>query len=511
MNNMEYWKRRNCTGLIKYRCFRESGLCLMHKSVKSNLKTLSYYEKDVEYYISQRDYTLGLLSRDYSAPMSLYDENALQIGYLTSQRTDNYKKRLKRIKEAKFMNLENTLTTYRDKVIFSATNYAANSLKKVFGKEYMFNYSDNSDIIKEITEKFIKKYDKNFDNHTVKTAQDVPVIKNKQFILPVGRDTFIYIATGDKCGKTESRYLMNNSISSQDMYIYIFGKKANYIIRDFEKLTHDIYCSNELGLFTIDSAKRNYNTREEQGESLDVTYSKLAVRTLDTLFFSHGEKETICNHINKFNSNKDFYYSKQLLYKTGIMLYGEPGTGKSSLVKALASTYNRSIVNINTSNLQYIDLVKLTQAINVDELRNYIVLIEDIDTLFLNRESGDSNREDQNVINKLLQFLDSNTSPTNVIFIATTNHLDRLDDALLREGRFDLKVEIKPLKDKECIDFGTSFTLDQKTAEELVKDIHKEFPGKALINQSLLQSRILSRIENKSIEEIEKIHGVMEE
>ena len=49
------------------------------------------------------------------------------------------------------------------------------------------------------------------------------------------------------------------------------------------------------------------------------------------------------------------------------------------------------------------------------------------------------------------------------------------------------------------------------TSPVWIKDIHKEFPGKALINQSLLQSRILSRIENKSIEEIEKIHGVMEE
>ena len=193
------------------------------------------------------------------------------------------------------------------------------------------------------------------------------------------------------------------------------------------------------------------------------------------------------------------------------MLFGEPGTGKSSLVKALASTYNRSIVNVNVSNLKYIDLVKLTQAINVDDVRDYIILLEDIDTLFLNREDDKSDKDDQAVINKLLQFLDSNTSPTNVIFIATTNHLERLDQALLREGRFDLKVEIKPLKDKESVEFGTSFTLSEDVSKDLIKSIHKEFPDRELINQSLLQSRILSKIENRSVEESERIHGVMEE
>ena len=156
-------------------------------------------------------------------------------------------------------------------------------------------------------------------------------------------------------------------------------------------------------------------------------------------------------------------------------------------------------------------MVKLTQAINVDDVRDYIILLEDIDTLFLNREDDKSDKDDQAVINKLLQFLDSNTSPTNVIFIATTNHLERLDQALLREGRFDLKVEIKPLKDKESVEFGTSFTLSEDVSKDLIKSIHKEFPDRELINQSLLQSRILSKIENRSVEESERIHGVMEE
>lgn len=45
-------------------------------------------------------------------------------------------------------------------------------------------------------------------------------------------------------------------------------------------------------------------------------------------------------------------------------------------------------------------------------------------------------------IKQLLQFLDSSQSPNNVIFIATTNYIDRLDHALVRKGRFDLKIEL---------------------------------------------------------------------
>lgn len=403
---------------------------------------------------------------------------------------------------------------YIDNAIDSAIKYTADSIKRNLGKEYFFHWNENSMIITEIIDKFIRKYDKHFNMHTVKGPRDSISITNKRFIMRIGKNTFVYIATGNKIGNTEERFLMNSSISSRDMYIYICGKNAKKVERAFEKLTHKIWCNDELGIFTVDASERfAYGGEGNKGvsESLDVTYSKMAVRTLDTLFFSHNEKKLVCDHIDKFNSNKDFYMEKQLLYKTGILLSGEPGTGKSSFVKALASTYNRSIVNINVSNIKYIDLNKLTQAINVDEQRQYIILLEDIDTLFLNRKDENTDKEDQAVVNKLLQFLDSNTSPTNVIFIATTNHIERLDEALLREGRFDLKVEVKPIDTKEVHRFGSSFGLTEYVVNDIIKQINTEFPDRKLINQSLLQARILGRIENRSNEKAAEIYGVMKE
>lgn len=404
--------------------------------------------------------------------------------------------------------IKNRILSIINDVEESAIKLGTQTVKKHFGKEFTFYNNSSGEIVNGVVTKFIKKYDKHFSKHTQKGAKDLESISDTYFIVKLEEGTFMYVAAGNKIGNVEDRFLINSNISSYDLYIYIFGKKMHKYVNELEKITHDIYCSDDLGLFTVDCAS-GYSS--ENGESLDVTYQNLIPRSMNTLFYSDNEKEKVCNHIDKFISNKEFYTEKQLLYKTGILLWGSPGTGKTSLVKAIASKYNRSIAALNVSNLKNIDLNKLTQSINYDENRKYIVLMEDIDTLFLNREDGESNKDDQAIINKLLQFLDSNTSPNDVIFIATTNHKERLDEALLREGRFDIKVEVKPLKDDEAREFCKSFYLDDKQTEDIITNLHKEFPDKQLINQSTLQARILSKIENRSLEKTIEIYGEMEE
>lgn len=390
----------------------------------------------------------------------------------------------------------------------SILSYIKNSVKNHFGKEFDFSGREMH-LCNTVTNEFIQKYDKKFKRHIVDVYKGQKnVIVNNQFIVKLDGHTFMYVAAGDKIGDIRERYMMSIEPLPDDLYIYIFGKYCRKYIKELKKIIYKITENVDLGIYVIDADR---NSRKEKTESIDVIYYKLHPRYLDTLFFSHGEKEEICKHINKFNDNEIFYKEKQLLYKTGILLYGEPGTGKSSLVKAIATKYDRSIITLNMSNIEYIDLNKLTQSVNVDEYRRYIILLEDIDTLFLNRVNGQSDKEDNAVINKLLQFLDSNTSPTNVIFIATTNHIDRLDDALLREGRFDLKVEVHPLDEKEAIMFGESFGLSKDTMLDVLLELGDEPNYNGTYNQSKLQNRILGRLENTSIDVIKNRHGEMEE
>ena len=396
-----------------------------------------------------------------------------------------------------------------EKIEKRAIAYGMVTLKNAVGVEHVFTlHRDGSTTIKTVND-FIQKYDKNFQKHTVHDQHEKGRrITNKQFVLMLDAVTFLYVAAGNALGDAEDRYLIYSSLSDIDLYIYIGGYNAQKYDAELCDMLEAVDNREALGIYqvTCNSESSRYNNDGSSRESLYITYAQMSPRNLDTLYFSNNEKEMVVEHINRFNNHRDFYESRQILYKTGILLYGDPGTGKSSFVKALATKYGRSIINIDIANLQAIDLTSLAQSIMVDDKKNYIVLFEDIDTLFLNRTDSDIQASERAVINKLLQFLDSNSSPTNVIFVATTNHIERLDEALLREGRFDLKVEVKSLLRPEAELFGKSFELTDDVVNSILNTMDNEATESDSYNQSKLQARLLACIENKSYEESVKLH-----
>lgn len=445
----------------------------------------------------------GIMCKNRDTSVCLYDRD---IRYATIKINDEIiEKENNNMRTGKRLNyvLNNVISRGEEKLI----GYGMNRVKSHFGKEFTWTAVD---AIMFITNEFIKKYDKNFENHAQKSLDGTDTLRNTEFIVHLEKGTYMYVATGTSIANRELLRLYGNIDS---LYIYIFGKKMHKYCREVNNICSNYISKNELGIYNI-YAGQTYNERtgaKGVQKSLDIMYSKLQRRELSTLFFSYGEKEKICEHIDKFIENEPFYNERQILYKTGILLYGEPGTGKSSLVKAIASKYNRNIVNINIADLSRINIGLLTQAINADEQLQYIVLLEDIDTLFLNRKD-ESDKESRAVINTLLQFLDSNNSPNNIIFMATTNHIERLDDALLREGRFDLKVKVSPLTRSGVIEYGKSFGLSKNIMEEIMKSIDDKNGLKNhshYYNQSMIQARVLSRIENKSIEKSIELHGEM--
>ena len=393
-------------------------------------------------------------------------------------------------------------------------NFIFKKLQEKFGRPFMIDRENYGESIRQaVINQFIKKYDKHFDDHTQDKNGSIRLNDDSMLLIPLYKDkkgyTGMYVATGVNIGNSEMRFLTNNPVSSEDIFIYIFGKRMQKYAKELENLIEAEFNKNSFGIFTIDKSSGN-----RESESLDILYMDLEPRSLNTLYFSDREKEDICALIDRFEGNSSFYKDRQLLYKTGILLHGQPGTGKSSLIKALGSTYGRSLVSINVNNIKYINLNSLTQSINVDDVRKYIIMLEDIDTLYLNRD--ESEEADKMTINKLLQFLDSNTSPNNVIFIATTNHIERLDQALLREGRFDLKVEVNPLLAKDANAFIKSFGLNEKEADEIKeamveknKGISQDANGNMRYNQSTLQAMILSKINKKDLNDIINIYGDM--
>lgn len=129
-------------------------------------------------------------------------------------------------------------------------------------------------------------------------------------------------------------------------------------------------------------------------------------------------------------------------------MHGPPGSGKSSFIQALAGEleYNICVLNLSERGLTDDKLNHLLA--NAPE--RTLILLEDIDAAFAGRsQSGDPSFSGSVTFSGLLNALDGVASSTSQrIMFLTTNHIDRLDPALIRPGRVDLK---------ELIDDATPF------------------------------------------------------
>ena len=365
------------------------------------------------------------------------------------------------------------------------------ALKQHFGKE-LFLYTPllSDDQYKKILD-WIRSIDKNFDKHSEKRFKSYNELCNGEYLLKIHNNTYVFIRYGRSC---ENMYTMNENLISGyngnskpfNMYMYFFGKKSFA----YYKYINDIIFKVEKGsriLYKV-TADTNYDR-----DSFRSIASAMKNRQMETLFFNDGITKSITDHIEKYLNSEDIYLKRGLNHKTGILLYGDPGTGKSSLCNAIASKYGMDMILIDMTTFSKLDTNSLTDSINADD-NKYVVVLEDIDCIFLNRESKDVDRDDKKIINKLLQFLDSNSSPSNVIFIATTNHVELLDSALQRSGRFDLKLEIGGINRHIATNMCKSFGLSNQVTEEILNGI-ESFP----VNQSYLQELILNNLENKDI------------
>lgn len=137
----------------------------------------------------------------------------------------------------------------------------------------------------------------------------------------------------------------------------------------------------------------------------------------------------------------------------GVILYGDPGTGKTLLAKAVANSTSATFLRVVGSELiqKYLgDGPKLVRELFrvAEELAPSIVFIDEIDAIGTKRYDAHSGgeREIQRTMLELLNQLDGFDSRGDVKVIMATNRIETLDPALIRPGRIDRKIEF-PLPD----------------------------------------------------------------
>lgn len=143
------------------------------------------------------------------------------------------------------------------------------------------------------------------------------------------------------------------------------------------------------------------------------------------------------------------------LPRNGVLLYGEPGNGKTMFAEALAGEMRLPLLSLSYSDVASKWVGEKTSRVRQvfeEAVRQQpcVLFLDEVDSFLESRENTGPGtvREDRDLVNALLTLM-VDVRQSRVLLMAATNHMERLDPAAVREGRFDFKVEV-PSPDLEA-------------------------------------------------------------
>lgn len=166
------------------------------------------------------------------------------------------------------------------------------------------------------------------------------------------------------------------------------------------------------------------------------------IRKIESVILKEGVKEDIIGDLKKFINDEPKYVELGIPYHRGYIFHGPAGTGKTSMIKALAGELGLDLWYAPLGDLKedssLVDLIRSVKA-------RGILLLEDVDSLNAAKDREDKDEETSGAgisTSALLNALDGVVTPHGLITVMTTNHLDRLDPALIRNGRADQVIKM---------------------------------------------------------------------
>ncbi|KAL5615609.1 hypothetical protein BROUX41_005648 [Berkeleyomyces rouxiae] len=165
-------------------------------------------------------------------------------------------------------------------------------------------------------------------------------------------------------------------------------------------------------------------------------------RPLKSVILDKDVAERISGDVKDFLARQQWYTDRGIPYRRGYLLYGPPGSGKSSFIQALAGELDYDIAMINLSEIGMTN-DKLAYLMTKMPPRT-LLLLEDADVAFANRMVTDNEGYSGATVtfSGLLNALDGLAAKDERIAFLTTNFIENLDDALIRPGRVDQMVYV---------------------------------------------------------------------
>ncbi len=301
----------------------------------------------------------------------------------------------------------------------------------------------------------------------------------------VSQKDWFYIYPDIKCTFSEKLININEegaqSRSIKESYITLTSTKLKLpALEDFIKLCTD---EHKLYKLSLDHKQKYYFLYDVFDKTLDkcifFKFEQNSSKRIEHLAIP--ELDSIMNDIDYFINNEEEYKNKGYPWKHGLLLHGEPGTGKTSFIKALSNYTDRHIISIplsrtKTNHELMMAMYRLQIGLATIPFTKRIIIFEDIDCmcpdLVKSRElkedetkllkefnkmidnDGDddvdnkidskssSNNDDTLTLSFFLNLLDGIVEYHGGMIIMTTNRIDFLDPALIRPGRIDTIINL---------------------------------------------------------------------
>lgn len=250
--------------------------------------------------------------------------------------------------------------------------------------------------------------------------------KNRELSVGFGRHYFFY--RGRLCWFFRDRVETKDGVELEEISISCLGRNQQFIRNIVVEAVRETHRSNETKIYVPRWTSWNLLTSQ-------------APRKLDSIILAEETRERVTNHLNRFFQNEGTYRERGIPYRTGICLYGPPGTGKTSLVRAICAQYDLRLYTVDLSNMTDHELMELMWRVGSRSL----ILMEDIDTVIASHDRAKKDKvekQDRVTLSGLLNAIDGVVDSEGRVFAFTTNHISKIDPALLRPGRADLKVEL---------------------------------------------------------------------